>query len=123
MFGIKKNQTFVSAADNSYNKLWTDTLDLRSKIRVAAENVIVKMGAANLYPKGVNRMFAFEDVDKAQAELVEVCDAYEQARADLKNWYEINKCDLSAYAHWNPDRWHDAAEYVEAAYRNFFKKD
>lgn len=123
MFGFKKkDNNFVSAADEIYNKMWCEVLDARSVIRKAAEQVIVKIGVANLYPNGAKKFHANENVEVARFQLVDACNNYEKLVQGLREWFEANKQDLNCYSHWNPDRWLSAHEYVESAYEEFFKK-
>ena len=124
MFGFKKaHEPTKTLQYERYSVIWHSIMEAQIHLKKCAYEVITKNAVIGLYPEGANKVKAIENAEKSKLTLQTAIENFNVLRQELLDYYRYNSIHMRVCHSWHPFRWKTSHEYIEQAYKNYFKKD
>lgn len=119
MFKRKLPQEIETVEDRTRIRLHKEVSDLSIRIREEVRRVVVKEGAANLYPEGADKDAAKKEAERAKYSLICAVGAFDVAIAEYRKFCQdnlekfITTSNYSSLVNWN------SHQIIESEYESF----
>lgn len=114
--------TINNIYDETYERMWTNTLKTRESLEEATRKVIVKTTVIDFYPVGAHKDKAVEDCEVAKRFFLLMLNRYDSKLQETTEYFLKHRNELKKCREWNPERMPTSHEIVELTYEKTIRR-